>query len=94
MKKIRGKKSRATVTLSCMQLSTLMGVVCRMVVRATREIAEGEDITHTYVDPLEPLLVRNNKSFKYFYLFCITSNHQLYPSDEGFTSHFLDICRA
>jgi hypothetical protein len=50
-----------------------MGVVCRMVVRATREIAVGEDITHTYVDPLEPLLVRNNKSFKYLYLFCITN---------------------
>ena len=29
-----------------------------MVVRATVDIAAGEDITHTYVDPLEPLLVR------------------------------------
>jgi len=30
----------------------------RMVVRATRNIARDEDITHTYVDQLEPLLIR------------------------------------
>jgi hypothetical protein len=32
-----------------------------MVVRATRDIAAGEDITHTYVDPLEPIQVRDGK---------------------------------
>jgi len=30
----------------------------RMVVRAGREIKEGEEITHSYVDPQEPVLVR------------------------------------
>jgi hypothetical protein len=34
-----------------------------MVVRATRDIAAGEDITHTYVDPLEPIQVRDGKKY-------------------------------
>ena len=29
-----------------------------MTVRASRIIEEGEDITHTYVDPLDPVLIR------------------------------------
>jgi len=29
-----------------------------MTVRASRNIEEGEDITHTYVDPLDPVLIR------------------------------------
>jgi hypothetical protein len=33
-----------------------------MVVRATRDIAAGEDITHTYVDPLEPIQVRDGQN--------------------------------
>ena len=29
-----------------------------MTVRASRNIEDGEDITHTYVDPLDPILIR------------------------------------